>query len=60
VYQPLYGPKGSVIFDHPYNAQSGAMCTGVHMGGGGAPISQFGAASALACSISVSAGGCFE
>ena len=22
MYQPLYGPKGLVIFDHPYNAES--------------------------------------
>ena len=22
MYQALYGPKGSVIFDHPYNADS--------------------------------------
>jgi hypothetical protein len=25
VYQPLYGPKGSVIFDHPYNAESARL-----------------------------------
>ena len=23
MYQPLYGPQGSVIFDHPYNAEYG-------------------------------------
>jgi hypothetical protein len=25
IYQPLYGPKGSVIFDHPHNAESGRL-----------------------------------
>jgi len=23
MYQAFYGPKGLVIFDHPYNAESG-------------------------------------
>jgi hypothetical protein len=28
MYQPLYGPKGSVIFDHPYNGGSARVSHG--------------------------------
>jgi hypothetical protein len=29
VYQALYGPKGLVIFDHPYNAEYLLICSGL-------------------------------
>jgi hypothetical protein len=41
VYQALYGPKGLVIFDHPYNSESERPMTGVGYAGDRARIVQF-------------------
>ena len=38
MYQPLYGPKGLVIFDHPYNAEYVFVMAAMVLLVGGMPI----------------------
>jgi hypothetical protein len=51
VYLALYGPKGLVIFDHPYNADYDRLMPGRITSHGGAQIIRSGARLSLVIGI---------